>query len=474
MVRSAEALAELQRLPCFAHIPEQEVTPLISLLTFRTFAPRQRIVVEGEEGKHLYFILSGQVRVSTADRAGRHILLATLERGDFFGEGSLFTGRPRSATVEALTHCWLLQLPREDLRQQLNRAPALRAALYEAHRRRQAVTGLSRVNLFSTLPREEREELATRFIPRVFPRRSVVIREGEPDRSFFLVTWGQAAVVQNYGMDGEQALTTLEPGDFFGEMALLLQRPRSATVWAMTQLEVLELPDAAMSELLEERPGLRRAVEQEVSARLRRALEVQADSKMAQVLNQVVLGEAAVAEQLLVRERMRCPQGCRRCEEACRQRFGRPRLHLDGVRVGYVVIPVACRHCIFPECVPACPFDALAWDETGHLFVNARCQGCGACALACPYGAIEMVQVTPEPTLGLLGRLLSSLLGRESEREETPGVGFRAEKCDLCRGYSDVACLEACPTGALQLVHVREYFSLPEQGPEDEPQAFSS
>lgn len=457
----SEALAELQRLPCLSGIPEQELAPLVSISILRIFAPGQRVVIEGEEGAHLYFVLEGQLNVSTLDRAGRRTLLAILERGDFFGEGSLFTGLPRSATVEATTQCITLQIRREDLRQHLESAPSLRAALYKAHRCRQTITGLSRVPLFSTLPREERLALGVHLIPRFYPRQSVVIREGESDRSLFLITWGQAAVVQNYGTEQEQALTTLEAGDFFGEMALLLQRPRTATVWALTRLEALELSESAFLKLLQERPAFHQAIEQAVDERLRRTLEVQVDSRMAQVLNQVVLGEAAVADRLLIRERMRCPQGCRRCEEACRKRFGHPRLSLEGVLLGYVTIPVACRHCLYPECVSACPHKALEWDENGRLFVNERCTGCGLCALACPYGAIEMVKITPEPARGLLGRLLAGILGADDQHPQGTSP-VRAEKCDLCRDYPTQACVDACPTEALKLVRVDEYFGVPE------------
>lgn len=461
MERSSQALAELQRLPCLAEIPEAEIAPLVPLLTFRTFFPQQRIIVEGEEGGHFFFILEGQIRVSTTDQAGRQVFLATLERGDFFGEGSLFTGRPRSATVEAVTTCWTLQTPRDALRQYLEGAPALRAALYEAHRQRQIVTALSRVPIFSALPRAQRLELATYLTPRSYPRQSVIIREGDLDRSLFLIAWGQAAVVQGDRTDEEQALTLLEPGDFFGEMALLLQRPRTATVRSLTHLEVLELPATSFQTLLDQWPLLRRSVEQVVSDRLRRTLEVQVDPQMAQVLNQFVLGEAAVSNRLLIRERMRCPRGCRRCEEACRQRFGHSRIHLDGVVLGYLAIPVACRHCLYPACVEVCPFDALEWDKDGRLFINERCQGCGQCARACPYGAIEMAQITPEPAQGLLGRLLAGILGQDGGESPDSPRPLHPEKCDLCRGYPEQACLAACPTGALKLVNAEEYFAVP-------------
>ena len=463
MSTPSEALAELRQLPCFSGIPEEEIAPLVPLMTLRAFSPGQRILVEGEEGRHLYFLLQGQVRVTTVDRAGRSVLLAVLERGDFFGEGSLFTGRPRSATVQALTSCLTLQISREALARHLEQSPTLRTALYQAHEERQIVTALSRVPLFSPLSRQERQTIAACLTPRSYARHEVVIREGEPDRSLFLIAWGQAVVAQNYGTEREQALAVLAAGDFFGEMALVLRQPRSATVWALTRLEVLELSETAFCSLLEERPALSQAIEEIARKRLQRTLELQSDPRKAQVLNQVVRGEAAVTERLLVRERMRCPRGCRRCEEACQKRFGHSRLHLDGLIVGYVSLPSACRHCLYPECIPACPVGALEWDEAGRLFVNERCNGCGRCVPACPYGAIEMMQITPEPSGNLWERLLAGLLGRPTKEEGA----FRAEKCDLCRDYPGPACLAACPTGALKLVRVEEYFGVHPREPLD-------
>ncbi len=466
MYAASRVVQEMRRLPCFIDIPDEEITLLVPLLTFRTFSPAQVVITEGEEGQHLYFILEGEMDVSTTDRAGRYVLLNVLQRGDFFGEGSLFTGRPRSATVAAKTSCWTLQVVREELEQMLEQAPILRAAMYHAHRSRQTITTLSRIPLFSVLSRQEREDLASYFVPRSHPRHQVVIREGEPDRSLFLIAWGQAAVVQGYGTEKEQALTILKEGDFFGEMALALQQPRTATVWALTRLEVLELPEPAFRSLMLNRPDLREAIESVVAERLQRTLEIRADHNVAQVLNHIVLGEAGVADHLLVRERMRCPEGCRRCEEACQERFTRSRLHLDGVVLGYVTIPVACRHCLYPECVPACPAEALEWDAAGRLFVNEHCHGCGRCAQACPYGAIEMVQITPEPERGLFSRLLARLLGQEAGQVGGEPL-TRAEKCDLCRDYRTPACLQACPTGALKQVNVEEYFSVPLNGSRD-------
>lgn len=69
----------------------------------------------GEPGGVLYVVLSGNVEISIKDNAGQKILLKTVCNGDFFGEVSLFDGRPRTATAVATTDCELLALSRKDL-----------------------------------------------------------------------------------------------------------------------------------------------------------------------------------------------------------------------------------------------------------------------------------------------------------------------------------------------------------------------
>ncbi len=72
------------------------------------------VVKEGDPGDHMFIIVEGKVRVMLK-RGKREIVLANLEKGNFFGEMSLFGKNPRSATVQALTDLKLLEITREDI-----------------------------------------------------------------------------------------------------------------------------------------------------------------------------------------------------------------------------------------------------------------------------------------------------------------------------------------------------------------------
>ena len=72
------------------------------------------VVKEGDSGNNMFIIVEGKVKV-LLKRGKKEIILATLEKGNFFGEMSMFGGNPRSATVKALTDLKLLRITRKDI-----------------------------------------------------------------------------------------------------------------------------------------------------------------------------------------------------------------------------------------------------------------------------------------------------------------------------------------------------------------------
>ena len=97
------------------------------------------------------------------------------------------------------------------------------------------VEALSRVPLLSGLDAKELERVAGSFTERAFPADTVVVKQGdERGIGFFVITDGTARV----SADG-QSLDVLGPGDHFGEIALIGDRVRTATVTAETDLQTL-------------------------------------------------------------------------------------------------------------------------------------------------------------------------------------------------------------------------------------------
>ncbi len=100
------------------------------------------------------------------------------------------------------------------------------------------VSTLSRVPLFKDVPQKSLERLARVVRERNFKPGEAVVKEGEEGVGFFMITEGEVAVVAG---DPEKALGTLKAGEFFGEMALLDNHRRSATVRATVPTKCLAL-----------------------------------------------------------------------------------------------------------------------------------------------------------------------------------------------------------------------------------------
>ena len=98
------------------------------------------------------------------------------------------------------------------------------------------IDALSRVPLFRDVMPATVERIARVARPVVVPEGFEVVREGDDGLGFFLVTEGELDVVR-----GQTHLQQLKPGDYFGEMALLDDQPRAATVRAATESRCLAL-----------------------------------------------------------------------------------------------------------------------------------------------------------------------------------------------------------------------------------------
>jgi cAMP-dependent protein kinase regulator len=109
-----------------------------------------------------------------------------------------------------------------------------------------SVTELARVGLFADLAGEKLTKLADRMQRQEVPSGTVLIREGEPGDRFFVLLSGLAGVSQSEL--GERRV--LKPGEFFGEVALTMHVPRTATVIAMTPCVVAHCDEATFDELV--------------------------------------------------------------------------------------------------------------------------------------------------------------------------------------------------------------------------------
>ena len=120
MLTSVERLLFVRGVPIFQELRDDFLVRLASVMDELAFPSDHVIFTEGQEGRSLYIVVSGRVRVHIGDRQ-----LAQLEQGACFGEMSLFDAEPRSATITTLDRCECLMLTQQQLYDAIEETPGI-------------------------------------------------------------------------------------------------------------------------------------------------------------------------------------------------------------------------------------------------------------------------------------------------------------------------------------------------------------
>ena len=135
----APSAAPLQT-PLFRGFSNEELVAVIRGLRLLTFAPGMIIVSEGQPGDSLFVLATGMARAFVRTPGGRNVQVRELMEGDFFGEISILTGKPRTATITAASRCELLELDRVSLDSIRATHPKVMEVLREFHDQRAGST----------------------------------------------------------------------------------------------------------------------------------------------------------------------------------------------------------------------------------------------------------------------------------------------------------------------------------------------
>lgn len=135
-----QELKELQASTLFASFKRETLVEVIASTELRSYDQGDIIVTEGEEGSSLFLIVSGSVKVFTRTTDGSNLALAELGPGDFFGEVSLLSGRPRTATITASTEVSAIELDGSEVDRIARKHPEVRQVLEDFCNRRATET----------------------------------------------------------------------------------------------------------------------------------------------------------------------------------------------------------------------------------------------------------------------------------------------------------------------------------------------
>jgi CRP-like cAMP-binding protein len=246
----------LAALPYLRQVSATERTALAQHLRPRRAAAGEAVVRQGAQPDGFYFIRGGEAIVEHigADRKVRRV--ATLGAGDHFGEVAYLNRAPRNATVRARTPLDLYYLDGGHFHRWIAQDMRGRS---EIQQRMVDLATLERLPLLSGLRPAEQARLIDQIEVQRFESGAVVFQQGDPGDRLYLIVEGRFEVLtrdQDASPETEaRRVTELATGEYFGEIALLRDQPRSATVRALEPAICYTLSRSGFAQLLESIPA---------------------------------------------------------------------------------------------------------------------------------------------------------------------------------------------------------------------------
>mmetsp|Transcript_75120 Transcript_75120/g.189967 ORF Transcript_75120/g.189967 Transcript_75120/m.189967 type:complete len:403 (+) Transcript_75120:96-1304(+) len=216
--------------------PKDMETILMAMREF-TCKDGEKVIKEGADGDFLFVVEKGKLEcVKKID--GKDKVVKTCEPGDVFGELALLYNCPRAATVVAKGACVCWQLDRDSFSHIVKDSAVKRREKYDSF--------LKSVSLLTSLGAYERSQIADALVPESFKKGDTIVRQNEPGDKFYIVEDGKL-----YAEKGGKKVMEYKSGDYFGELALLKNQPRAASVMvSSSEAKVLSMSRISFSKML--------------------------------------------------------------------------------------------------------------------------------------------------------------------------------------------------------------------------------
>ena len=510
-------ISRLRELPMFSdpqQVPDNYLLHFITSSKLLPFLPGATVICEGQYGREMYFILEGRFTVSSLVTDGVDEPLAVLRRGEFMGERGMLTGQPRGSTARAQTAALVLEVPEQVMQRMMEIVPEVRRFFEQLNDARSVESILKRMALFQGVSDADKRQLAQKIHLKHYDRDEVLFTEKDKaqpaQEAVHIILEGFVKLARRTtagtgrNKTDERIIAYRQGGDYFAGGLDMLGDGRAVTVTAINRVRVAEIPREEMQDILVRYPEVNqrfktRMQEYQVSVvasqtfigpleHLRSASPQSFSQAEARAgLRALVGGGVVEGTEVLVIDLDKCVH-CNKCEDACERRHGHSRMNRKGMVVGNISIATACRQCQDPVCM-LCSRAGIARMPSGEVYITESCIGCGICAERCPYDNISIISLADETTNRSAWQRFTDFFAKGAGQERgkkilpmasataAPGPLNVAQpldafgevrkklaiKCDLCAGYNNQACVQACPTGAAFRVQPTKFFGSTEE-----------
>lgn len=230
----------------FSHLDDHEFNIIIGAMQEVNVEEASQIIKRGDDGDRLYVIETGTFDCSIPDESGGEKVVKTCHAGDVFGELALLYNAPRAATVTATetSTCW--SLDRETFSHIVKDTAQNKRNRYDAF--------LAKVPLLEGMDPYERSQLADALRVETVEAGQTIVTQGELGDKFYIVEEGGCTAMK----DGWQVMV-YGVGDYFGELALIKNQARAATVTAKDPTKLLSIDGVTFKRLLDVSELVKRA-----------------------------------------------------------------------------------------------------------------------------------------------------------------------------------------------------------------------
>lgn len=231
----------------FKNLDQEQLSQVLDAMFEKKVKPQDHVIDQGDDGDNFYVVERGQFDIFVTKDGQTRCVGRYDDRGSF-GELALMYNTPRAATIVATTDGALWGMDRVTFRRIILKNNAKKRRMYE--------TFVESVPLLKSLNLSERMKIVDVIGEKIYQDGERIIAQGDKAESFFMVKSGEVKIMMKSKTKADQddnkevEITRCNQGQYFGELALVTNKPRAASAYAVGEVKCLVMDVQAFERLL--------------------------------------------------------------------------------------------------------------------------------------------------------------------------------------------------------------------------------